>query len=71
MSQTVLALAAPGNLRKESYQHVGCRYSLQTRWHYALDLKIFTSAFWNVVFHELMLFALKVRMYFFHQWFCF
>lgn len=70
-TQTAPALAVPGNPRKGIYNHVGCHYSTRTRWHYAVDLKIFASAYCNVVFHGLMWFVLKVHIYFFHQWFCF
>lgn len=76
MTQTMLALAALENLSKGIYKHVGCPYSPQTRWHYAVDLKIFTNDVWNVVFHGLMWFVLKVHIYkniyiFFYMWFCF
>lgn len=63
MTHTMLALAALGSLSKGSYEHVGCPYSPQTRWHYAVDLKIVTNDCWNLVFHGLMWFVLKVHIY--------
>lgn len=65
------AVTALGKLRKESCKHVGCCCSPQTRWHYVVDLKLFINASWNVVFHGLTWFVMKVVVYFFDQWFCF